>query len=171
VILTIALAATLVSQSDASAASDRAFALQGAWICEATDHTTTGTALFVAHTGGLSMEYEYQRGDATHRLDAEFSDDPHTGTWTLDEPLADLQHFRGTAGAWTSQLWTFDGAVYPPTPGSSMYDRMEPASVTFIAFGNDTFEMIRTQETGGQWVVHDPWTSAVMDDLCTRSHG
>lgn len=164
------LAATLVSQSEAGATGDRALALSGTWECVAADRSTTGRALFVEHAGVLSMDYTYQRGDEMHRLHAEFRYDPSAATWTLDQRAVDLQRFRGSAGTWTSQLWTFHGAVYPPSPGSSMYDRMEPASVTFIAFGNDAFEMIRTQETGGQWVVHDPWTSAVMDDTCTRSH-
>jgi hypothetical protein len=86
----------------------------------------------------------------------------------LDQQATALRRFRGTAGPWTEQLWQFEGTVFPSDP-DSMFDQIETARVTFVAFGNDAFEMIRAQRVGGQWVSHDPWYSAVIDIDCTRS--
>ena len=165
------VAATLVAQGPASPASDRAFNLAGTWTCSEPDQTTTGRALFTTRPNGLSMQYVDVSNGQSREIDADFSYDSHAQTWRLDESAPDLLRFRGFAGAWTGQTWEFDGAVFPPDPGSSLYNRLEPAHVTFVAFGNDEFEMIRTQETGGQLVLHDPFTDAVMDDSCTRSRG
>ncbi|HEY9085712.1 MAG TPA: hypothetical protein VIN40_07240 [Candidatus Tyrphobacter sp.] len=151
--------------------ADRAFALPGEWSCEAADHASSGHATVTTHPGGLSMRYLYGAPGTVHETDADFTYDARAARWTLDEPASQLQRFRGAAGPWTEQLWEFDGVTFPPTPGDSMYDQVEKARVTFIAFGADAFEMVRAQEVGGQWVLHDPWYSAVTDDYCTRVRG
>ncbi len=154
-----------------AAPSDRAFTLPGEWTCEAASHAWSGRAVFTAHPGGMSMRYVYGPSGTGRETDAEFTYDAQSATWTLDEPALQRERFRGTAGPWQGQLWEFEGVTFPATPGDTMYDALEKGRVTFISFGNDSFEMIRTQEVGGQWVLHDPWYSAVADDNCTRDRG
>jgi hypothetical protein len=163
--------AALVLSSLIAASADRAFTLPGEWTCEASDHASRGVADFTVHSGGFSMRYAYDESGTPNETDADFTYDARSATWSIEEPAGQLQRFRATAGPWTQQVWEFDGVTYPTTPGDSIYDQVERARVMFISFGNDDFEMIRSQQVGGQWVLHDPWYSSVTDDNCSRIQG
>lgn len=149
----------------------QAFSLAGSWHCAANDGSQGGTAVFTARDSSLDFVYGFMGAAGIHYvLHGEFSYDAASQTWTLRErQTPDLSQFLGHAAPWTSQQWTFAGAVYPPDPGDSIFDNMEPARISFTAFGKDSFEMVRTQQVGGQWVTHDPWTSNIMDETCVRS--
>jgi hypothetical protein len=154
-------AAMLAQSSPVPPNTDRAVALAGTWKCRGADQSTT--LVFTRYNGGLLMH-----DDATPRtIASDFRYDPRSQTWTLDQGTASFGRFRGSAGPWTEQLWQFTGAVYPADP-DSMFDQEEVGRVTFIAFGNDAFEMIRSQQVGGAWVSHDPWYNAVIDIDCYR---
>lgn len=122
--------------------------------------------VFTRYSDGLLM-YD----DATpHAIVSDFRYDSGSQTWALDQNTTDFRRFRGIAGQWNAQVWQFDGAVYPTDP-DSMFDQLEVGRVTFIAFGSNAFEMIRSQQVGGAWVSHDPWYGAVIDVNCRRLTG
>ncbi|MGH7738235.1 MAG: hypothetical protein ACREMP_10290 [Candidatus Tyrphobacter sp.] len=144
--------------------------MAGSWQCTSNDGNAPGLAVFSARPNVIDFTVDLGVVSGVRsELRGEFDYDSGVRRWTLHErQLPDLAQFIGYAGSWTSQTWTFAGAIYPPDPGDSMFDSLEPARISLIAFGNDAFEMIRTQETGGQWVSHDPWTADVLDESCSR---
>lgn len=150
--------------------ADSASSLIGTWQCVGSNGQRSGTAVLTGAPPQISMTYRYTGLDgAAYELDATFHYDAASAAWTLREPAGEFTAFVGRAGAWTDQLWTFAGADAPLDPGDSMFDEYEHAQMTFVSLGRNAFEMIRSQQWGGQWVSHDPWTSSVLDVICTRS--
>jgi hypothetical protein len=168
VLLPFATATAVRAQPDSHA--DHTAGLVGAWTCTERTTATPARIVFTKRPSGLTMAYEYADETGTPReLDAALLYDASVGTWTLDVPtMSGLPQFHGSAGSWSAQTWVFKGAVYPPNPGDSIFDELEPAQITFIAFGTNSFELLRSQEVGGQWVMHDPWESPVLDAWCDR---
>lgn len=149
--------------------SDRALTLNGVWTCAGNAWSQPGSMSFSVAPRFISMSYAYPGVEGTtYELNSTFAYDPASATWALEQKGAQYLEFRGIAGRWTAQTWVFDGTIYPPNTGEIMYYQPEHARITFIAFGDNVLEMIRSQEVGGQWVSHDPWTSSVLDVTCTR---